>query len=254
MSNDTKNTKRPEIAADDWGFSKGINDGILELAQDGIIQVVSLIANSPHLEYRLDELQKVKDIKLAWHMNFSAGKPIEKTKDGSCLIDPKTQGFHSLITFIWHWLRGNISEAELKYEARAQIKRLKNLVRNIDEADGHHHIHLVPGLLKSLESIYREFEVPILRLPMERTHLPSFLGSQMILWKKNKYPNLKMRVYGYPQTRHFVNSNTFLESSPDGRPLLVHPAAYNDFSGNPYGDPLCEERVVQYNLLREWFL
>lgn len=238
---------KPEVAADDWGFSKGINEGILDLARLGIVQTVSLVANAPDLNHGLSELKSIKGVKFAWHMNFTAGKPLTQVAQPKC--------FPTLKEFIWLWSIGKIKPFELIGEARAQIQLLKEMVGNISEGDGHHHVHLVPGVLELIQPLYKEFGITSIRLPMERSHLTSYLGSQYVWWKRKKFSNLKLRIYGYPQPKHFINAQAFLRTTQMGeRPILVHPAAYDDFKDNPYGDTLCEERVLQYNSLREWFV
>jgi predicted glycoside hydrolase/deacetylase ChbG (UPF0249 family) len=225
----------PDIAADDWGFSKGINDGILDLARRDVVRVVSLVANSPHLNYRLEELKRIEGLKFAWHMNFTAG-----------------ENFPTLPVFIWRWWTGRISPAELTRDARTQIEILKDRVGDkLSEADGHHHVHLVPGVLDTLRPLYQEYGIRFIRLPMEKTHAASFFGSQLIWLQRKKYSDFQLRIYGYPQQRHFKSAQAFRRAASKNRPLLIHPAAYDDFKGNPYGDKLCEERVRQYNFLRE---
>lgn len=246
---------KPEIAADDWGFSKGINEGILDLARVGIVQTVSLVANAPHLEHGLSELKNIKGVKFAWHMNFTAGRPLNQVADSSVLVQKQTKCFHTLKEFIWLWWSGKIKPLELVAEAKAQIQFLKEMAGEISEGDGHHHVHLVPGVLELIQPLYTEFGIATIRLPMEKSHLTSYLGSQCVWWKQKKFSNLKLIIYGYPQKKHFKNPQEFLRTTKMGeRPVLVHPAAYDDFKGNPYGDTFCEERVHQYHSLREWFL
>lgn len=241
-----------EIAADDWGFSKGINDGILNLAQRGIVHSVSLLATAPLLTYRLTELQQIPNIKLAWHVNFTAGPPLEKSSNSS-LVQKESQHFYPFKTFFWRWCTGKIIAEDLLCEARAQIELLKQVTNKVVEADGHHHVHLVPGILSRLQPIYQEFGIESIRLPMEKSHLASYAGSKLIWWRRNNFPNLSLREFGYPQFRHFADRESFLRASRN-RPVLVHPAAYDDFAGNPYQDMLCAERVRQYEKLNAWFV
>ena len=245
---------KPELAADDWGFSKGINEGILDLAECGLVRVVSLIATAPYLDYQLAELKKIRGVKFAWHLNFTAGAPLETMPKNSRLICQSSGLFQPFKQFLLNWMLGRIAFEDLRREARAQATALRNRIGNISEADGHHHVHLVPGLINLLAPIYDEMNITTVRLPLEKGHIPSYLGSQIIKLRKNKFPQFRLRSYGYPQDRHFKDRQSFLQTTRNGKwPVLVHPAAFDDFSGNPFGDPLCGARVVQYEVLKEWF-
>ena len=49
--------KRLIVNADDFGWSRGITDGILLAHHEGIVTSVSLMVNQPSTEYALDRLQ-----------------------------------------------------------------------------------------------------------------------------------------------------------------------------------------------------
>jgi predicted glycoside hydrolase/deacetylase ChbG (UPF0249 family) len=239
-----------QIVADDWGFSRGINDGILELARKKIISGVSLLANADLLHYRIDELRSIPGLELAWHLNFTAGAPVGR---GAGLTDSKGR-FFGLREFVWRWSTGRIKAASLAEEAAAQAAVLDRAAGRLVEMDGHHHVHLIPGVLAAVEGVRARMEIPSVRLPIDVRHWPSLLGSAWALCRRRKRVGPRFRVYGYPQQKHFRSLAAFARSSQGGRrPVLVHPAAYDDFAGNPYGDPLQAERVSQYQALLRWF-
>ncbi|OFZ33485.1 MAG: hypothetical protein A2070_14735, partial [Bdellovibrionales bacterium GWC1_52_8] len=64
------------ISADDWGISRGVNEGILELIKKGVVRRVSLMADGKFLKHELAALlalQKKGQVSLGLHYNLTYG-------------------------------------------------------------------------------------------------------------------------------------------------------------------------------------
>ena len=59
------------LFADDWGLSRGINEGILRIARLGHLKHVSIMAGTPYATYRLKELKHVRGIDLGLHFHLT---------------------------------------------------------------------------------------------------------------------------------------------------------------------------------------
>ena len=67
------------VRADDLGYSKGVNYGIADALEGGIIQSVGVMANMPEAQKGL-ELIAGKNVCLGLHTNICLGKPLTDPK------------------------------------------------------------------------------------------------------------------------------------------------------------------------------
>ena len=239
------------MTADDWGLSPAVNRGILDLAQKKMIRRVSLLAGSQFLETGLSELCAVPGVELGLHFNLTYGKPLS--------LMPR---FFSPRRLLWIYLAGfgnkkREQQTLVLEELRTQIEKLKSLHLKISYLDGHHHIHLLPGLMKLISPVLKENQIQTVRLPYD----PS-------LWLTRKFPILilsllskrtldregfkKAPSFYYPREGIFrdlgklrARLNHHLDSE-----IIVHPADSNDFSLLEYPDPYTDGRVLEYQALR----
>jgi len=71
------------INADDFGFSEGINKGIIKSHKKGLTTSTSIVCNTAHFEKSVRELKRLKDIGKGIHLNISLGKPVSDPKEVS---------------------------------------------------------------------------------------------------------------------------------------------------------------------------
>ncbi|MGZ7079649.1 MAG: ChbG/HpnK family deacetylase, partial [Thermoanaerobaculia bacterium] len=142
------------ITADDWGISPGVNHGILDLARRGIVRRVSMMADAPYLEESLDELHKL-DVEMGLHFNLTHGKP-----------------FGSPARFLFRWMTARrashaVLRDAVRAELRSQLDRLEAAGVRASYMDGHHHIHIVPGVTAAIADILAERGIRDVRLPYD---------------------------------------------------------------------------------------
>ncbi|MGZ6334179.1 MAG: ChbG/HpnK family deacetylase [Bdellovibrionota bacterium] len=241
------------FTADDWGLSAGVNRGILMLAQAGVIRRVSLMPNTRWIEQDLSELKKVPGIELGIHFNLTYGRPLT----GGLTENP------GLRRFFLHWLSPLTRKSALKQAVReelsAQLARLRELGVKPVYFDGHHHAHLLPGLLGSVADIVRAAGIPRVRLPYDPA-----------LWWTPKFPlNLlswlalgRVRRLGfeylacfYPQGGDFLDQGMLrakLARAKLGQisEIIVHPASPRGLEPFEYPDSYVHERVTEFQALR----
>lgn len=243
----------PRITADDWGFSPGVNDGILELAQRGIVKNVAATVNMPYFDHRWSELLQAKDVEISLHLNFCFGPPLIA---GSSLVDLKTGNFHSLSSFALRCVMGRVRADDLREEARAQIHFLQTkLPTPLKTLNGHRHCHLVPGVMKAILPVLCESKMERIRLPWDHH-----------LWKTPKAPIMVLSALArrlslpeglgweeahYPLNKDFKNAERLKKkiSSAHGKELLVHPAKTEDFAELNVNDPYKIGRRHEFEIL-----
>jgi predicted glycoside hydrolase/deacetylase ChbG (UPF0249 family) len=253
------------ITADDWGLSPGVNRGILQLAKLGVVRRVSLMANCPYLEDGLDELRALKNVELGIHFNLTYGRPSQETPHlQSPLMDQKTPNQGSMIPspgkFLYHWMNPRAdrtaNRTHVRAELTSQLAKLRDVGVNTQYLDGHHHIHLVPGLLDEIADLIRAAGIRRVRLPYDAS-----------LWRSSKAPlailsllvRAKMKRYGfeslpciYPQEADFRDHGKLrarLAQSPEAE-VIVHPAEVNDLETLEFPDSYTNGRIMEFQALR----
>jgi predicted glycoside hydrolase/deacetylase ChbG (UPF0249 family) len=231
------------ITADDWGLSAGVNEGILELAQMGIIKRVSVMANGSALTHGLNELKSIPCVSLGLHFNLSYGDPFTHWKTQS----PKDLVF-----------KRNYSEQSVIDEAQAQLCTLKQLGIPVHYWDSHHHVHLAPRVLKAIIPFFKTEKLYHTRLPLDLRLLKT---SQMpipvlSLWARKLFVQNGFHYlpFVYPTQADLKQPNKvqkIIQQAKTNTEILFHPAKYNDLTKLKHPDTYQNERVSEFHLLRE---
>lgn len=229
------------FTADDWGLTPEVNQGILELAQAGVIRRVSIMARSKYIGDGLSELLQVPGVELGLHYDL-------------------TYGISSPGRVLLQWMSPFSDHAKLKEHARAefssQLSHLKSLGIPVSYLDGHHHIHLSPGLVDAIGDQIRTAEIKRVRCPYDAS---LWLTPKAILNVLSLLALRRIRTLGftslpcfYPQAAHFLDPGKFraaLSKNPSSE-IIVHPARSNDLTRLEIPDPYTEGRVLEYRVLR----
>jgi predicted glycoside hydrolase/deacetylase ChbG (UPF0249 family) len=228
------------ITADDWGITPGVNQGILELARLGIVRRVSAMAYGGHLRAGLGELQSVPGVSVGIHFDLTLGK----STPWQVLLD---------------WLKPGADRSRLGAQARDELQKQLAILNDAGirptHLDGHHHIHLVPGMLDALAPAIRAAGIHEVRLPED----PALRWSKPLLWllaraarSAFKRQGFEVRPCFYPNAGHFADQGKLraaLKRHPHAE-VIVHPSAQDDLPLHQVPDPYSSGRVTEYRALR----
>jgi predicted glycoside hydrolase/deacetylase ChbG (UPF0249 family) len=237
---DPSSARPQKVTADDWGITPGVNRGILELAELGVVRRVSLMAYGGYLKEGLTELKTLPGMSLGLHFDLTFGK---STPGGILLA----------------WLRPDSDRKRLIEEAQGELKNQLRILREAGvtptHLDGHHHIHLVPGMLDALAPLILDAGIKAVRLPSD----PRLLWRKPSLWLLTLAARASFRRHGfetlecfYPQARHFRDQGG-LRAELRRKPLaevIVHPASVDDLRALRIPDPYTSGRVTEYRALK----
>jgi len=249
-----------KISADDWGLSPAVNQGILHLAQGGVIKRVSLMANTRYLQQGLSELTAIPGIELGIHFNLTYGKPCQPHPPAIHPLLLNSCFLPSPFVFLMRWLNPRSQRAQkgtfVRAELQSQLEILKNLGIRPKYLDGHHHIHLVPGLIDAIAEIIQNFEIHQVRLP---THPRLWLSSKLPLalmawWAKGKFDRygFQFHPFLYPSASDFMDQGVLrakLAQNPQAE-IIVHPAQKADRDMLEFPEPYMEGRVTEFKALQ----
>jgi predicted glycoside hydrolase/deacetylase ChbG (UPF0249 family) len=157
--------KKLVIHADDFGFSEGINRGILTAIERGVVTSTSLLANFSHSRSALLEAG-AKNIDLGWHINLTQGRPVSDPENLPSLVR-EDGAFHPLGILIRKCLLRRINPEDVKRELEAQWEVFRSAEVRPSHADGHQHIHVFPVIREAVRDIIARHLIPFVRAPRE---------------------------------------------------------------------------------------
>ena len=248
----------PLINADDWGLSPGVNKGILDLARRGIVRRVSILASGAFISDGLAELKALPALILGLHFSLTFGKTYLGDRiqllalNGRFYLSPARIALLFLLSTTGE--RKRLAQ-EVSLLVREQLSILESYAICPKYLDGHHHIHLVPGMMKSLLPILREVGVNQVRVPWDPARLLSRINPVIILalWARLQWKRwgLTFLPCVYPSARDFEKEDRLrrIVARKGGYEMIVHPAARDDVSELRIPDDYIGDRVREYRVL-----
>ena len=152
------------INADDVLLSPGVTRGVLRAHREGVVTSASVFTN---FDQDLDEVKKLKsatDLGLGIHLNCVSGCPVSRPDDVPSLVTSKGS-FYRPGVFVLRSLAGLVRYSELKREFSAQVSRFFGWGLTPTHLDVHHHMQVLPSVIRVLEDIAIKFHIPWIRLP-----------------------------------------------------------------------------------------
>lgn len=109
--------KKLIINADDFGYCKGVNYGIIEAHADGVLTSTTMMANMPGFHHAVELRQQHPNLGIGVHLNLTTGSPV--LKHLKTIVD--TEGnFHSQAYYKGSFI---IDQKEVYDEWKAQIEK-----------------------------------------------------------------------------------------------------------------------------------
>ncbi len=164
--------KKVIINADDFGLTKGCNNGIIKGMTEGIITSTTIMMNMPESKHAI-ELAKAYGIKdIGIHLTLTCGAPLSEPMQVPSLVN--TEGkFYSR-----RWeLFPKIKKEDAEKELRNQIETFLSYGIQCSHFDSHHHVHMYEEISEVVLNLAKEYNVA-LRQPSE--HLKKRINEMKI--------------------------------------------------------------------------
>jgi chitin disaccharide deacetylase len=153
--------RRLIVNADDFGFTAGINRGIVEAHSRGVVTSSTLMANGRAFSDAVQLARTMPQLSVGCHVVLIDGQPLLDPKTIPSLIDRDAAGkfgrdsgaarFRDGIGgFALRALTGRLDPREIEEEATAQIRKLQDAGIVVSHLDTHKHTHLFPRVLRPL--------------------------------------------------------------------------------------------------------
>jgi predicted glycoside hydrolase/deacetylase ChbG (UPF0249 family) len=161
---DTPEAPRLIINADDFGFSEGVTQGIIEAHAAGTVTSTSIMANGIAWQSAVARARATRTLGVGLHLNLVQGRPLLRVPS---LTDARTGEFHPLGVLAQRALLRRIDGEELEAETRAQIERVRATGIALTHLDSHRHAHVLPGIFGTVARVTSEAGIRVLRIPRE---------------------------------------------------------------------------------------
>jgi predicted glycoside hydrolase/deacetylase ChbG (UPF0249 family) len=156
------------LTADDYGYTPGSCEAILDLAEAGRVSAASVMA---HRDSDLSGVQRLArtGIAVGLHLCFTEARPLASGL-GTRLPARYRDLFAAIAARPW-------MIARLYAEARAQADRLRDAGVAVDFVNGHEHVHLFPPLWPIARDLARRLGARAVRAALGQRVEPSRAGA-----------------------------------------------------------------------------
>ena len=169
------------VNADDLGMSPGVNAGIFEGFDRGVVTSTSLMAGGEEFEAAVQGLRARSRLDCGVHLVLHDERPVAPRERVPSLVGPDGK-LLPLGTAVRRLFSGRVPAAEIEAEYRAQIERVLAAGIRPSHLDSHCHLHGVPAAGAALHRLGREFGIPWARRS-EISRLGEFLHAPV-----SRYP------------------------------------------------------------------
>lgn len=142
------------INSDDFGYSHGVNYGIIEAFKRGILTSTTLMANMPGFEHAVKLKKEFNGLGVGVHLTSTCGKPL--LKNVHSLVN--NEHFKSLSFYEKPF---KVDLDELYSEWDAQIQKVLRSGINPTHLDSHHHTHSFGDNQKVVVELAKKYNLPV---------------------------------------------------------------------------------------------
>ena len=161
--------RRLIINADDFGLTSGVNRGILESHQSGVVTSSTLMACGAQFQEGVALALQVPRLSVGCHVVLVDGAPVLSVEQLSSLaIAGSPPRFRvSLIGFAGRAAAGRLDQEQIEQEVTAQIQKLQAAGIDVSHLDSHKHTHMFPVVLRGMLRAAKNCGVRAIRNPFE---------------------------------------------------------------------------------------
>jgi chitin disaccharide deacetylase len=156
------------INADDLGLTVGVNNGIFDAHDHGVLTSASVFANARATDDALERALRRPSLGVGGHLTLVDGQPTLPPSRVPSLVEDDGRFRRSWKPFIASCLLGRISMVEVEQELTAQIDRLRSAGLTLTHLDAHKHVHAYPPIFSIVTRLAGRFRIPVVRVPFEQ--------------------------------------------------------------------------------------
>lgn len=253
------NKKYLIVNADDFGLTEGVNQGILEGFQKGVITSASIMVTGDAFEDAVQKAKENPELAVGIHLTLVAGKSVLTSDQIPSLVDTKGSFYPGYKSFFYKLMGRKIRQLELEQELQAQIERFLDTGLKISHLDSHLHVHHHPALIPLIICLAQKYQIPYIRCSEEmpirgkKVSFPRWIKAKGLNFvarstrEKILQAGLKTSsyFYGMSHSGHFIEEVwlTFLPQIKDGvTEVMCHPGYEDEALDRQGGDPTYQRK------------
>ena len=155
------------INGDDFGFSQGVNQGIIQAHTHGILTSTSLMVTGDAFEEAVDLAKQHPDLAVGLHLVLGCGQSALPHPQIPHLVDEQGYFLDNPAQAGWRYYFNGAARQELSGEIEAQLQKFQQTGLSLSHVDGHLHHHVNPAVLQILMDLAPKYQIPVVRLPYE---------------------------------------------------------------------------------------
>lgn len=221
------------VNADDFGFTRDVNEGIVEAHRNGILTATTMMANGTAFDHAVQLAHENPSLDIGCHLVLVGG---------ASMLDAKKPYPATVKDLLGALAR---RELDVEKELDAQVRRIVDAGLKPTHLDTHKHTHLLPPVLRAVCRLAQRYGIPWVRrpfdypmqagsVPLQRKVLTSTLGFMRPWFHRVLGQHgcrttehfAGFRVTGFLRTNELVE---LLEQLPEGSTeFMTHPGFCTD--------------------------
>lgn len=212
------------INADDFGYSRAANYGIIDAHTEGVLTSTTCLTNMPGAEHAYELGKQYSTLGIGVHLTLTCGRPLLDNHTTLVDADGHFKKLH-------HYQdKFHIDQDELYREWKAQIEAFLNSGLVPTHLDSHHHINNRDQILPVFIQLAKEYN-----LPVRNNFNQDSAGTQLLTTDTFEYNPEIMLADAQMILEHFHGADTV--------EIMCHPSYLDKFimENSSYATPRLEE-------------
>ena len=155
------------LNADDFGMTRGVNEGIIRAHRDGVLTSATLMANGAEFDDAVSRAKSNPKLGVGCHLVLVGGPAIAPRERIRSLADANGNLPESLAGLVARLSSGFIRMKAIERELRAQIEKIRSAGIEPTHLDTHKHTHAHPKVMEAVGRVAKELGITRIRKPME---------------------------------------------------------------------------------------
>jgi chitin disaccharide deacetylase len=239
------------LNADDFGYTTGVNEGIVRAHRDGILTSATLMANGPAFDDAVERANANPKLGVGCHLVLTGGFSVAPKEEIPSLADAEGRLPLSLAGLVARVSVGSVRTKDIERELRAQLEKIRRAGIELTHVDTHKHTHVHPRVMGAVGRVAREFGIRRVRNPIENlgdswraarienAGLVGNMAASLAVRAVGSWFNSIARNYGLRSPDHFLGLAVtgrlsagalcrLIDTVPEGRTeIMLHPGIYD---------------------------
>jgi len=155
------------LNADDFGLTRGVNEGIIRAHRDGTLTSTTLMANAAAFDDAVERARACSTLGVGCHLVLVGGRSVAPPEQVPSLVDEGGRLPQTLPNLIARLSTGLIRRRDIERELNAQIAKARSAGIEPTHLDSHKHTHAHPRVMQALARVARDVGITRVRNPYE---------------------------------------------------------------------------------------